>query len=290
MEVIKQLKQDRKRMKKIHERMRLAIQILFFVWIPQVYTAAFAGAKYIFTQIGLKSALSLTPFLSLLIVICLYTILFGRFFCGFACAFGSLGDWLHGIYLAICKKRKMRPFAMPAKAGEMLTYLKYVVLLAILLLCFLGKYESFQGTSPWDVFSMIRAGKLQLGGYVPGLVIFLLLLVGMVVEERFFCRFLCPMGAIFSLLPVLPFFSLRRERSSCISGCSACTRKCPSGIALSESGIGVDGDCFACQKCIEVCPKQNIHVGVSSSIKGNEWWFTLIKTAVLAGLLIWHGI
>ncbi len=39
-----------------------------------------------------------------------------------------------------------------------------------------------------------------------------LILVGMALEERFFCKFFCPMGAIFSLMPVLTPFSLRRNR------------------------------------------------------------------------------
>ena len=153
----------------------------------------------------------MTSFVTVLLVICLYTMVFGRFFCGFACAFGTFGDALHTLYIKSCKKLKKKPVKIPEKAVGILGYMKYLVLLLIVLLCYSGVYGKAQGTSPWDVFSMIHAGNFRLGGYGIGLLILLLLMAGMCVQERFFCRFFCPMGAVFSLLPVLPFFSLHRR-------------------------------------------------------------------------------
>lgn len=75
--------------------------------------------------------------------------------------------------------------------------MKYVILTIILILCYLGVYSSFKGTSPWDVFSMLRAGNLGLGSYITGAVVLVLIIIGMCVQERFFCRFMCPMGAVF---------------------------------------------------------------------------------------------
>lgn len=118
------------------------------------------------------------------------------------------------------------------KAGETagnsnskLSKVKYVVLAVIVLLCFKGVYSQTQGYSPWDVFSMLHAFNFKLGGYLLGIVLLVLIMVGMALQERFFCRFLCPMGAVFSLLPMLPFFTLKREREQCIKGCSACTKQ-----------------------------------------------------------------
>ena len=276
--------------KKLHTWLRALIQLLYFLFIPSIYTAAFAGVKYIFTQIGAGEKIAMTSFVTVLLVICLYTMVFGRFFCGFACAFGAFGDALHALYTKACKKMKKKPVKIPEKAVGILSYMKYLVLLLIVLLCYAGVYGKAQGTSPWDVFSMIHAGNFCLGGYVIGLVILLLLMVGMCVQERFFCRFFCPMGAVFSLLPVLPFFALHRTRENCIKGCKACTKKCPSGIGLPEDGSPrVEGDCFQCQKCIDTCPKGNIHTGIQS-LKGNEIWFTLFRALLLAVILIWSGV
>ena len=77
-----------KERKKIHTWLRALIQLLYFIFIPSVYTAAFAGVKYVFTQIGAGEKVAMTSFVTVLLVICLYTMVFGRFFCGFVCAFG----------------------------------------------------------------------------------------------------------------------------------------------------------------------------------------------------------
>ena len=90
-----------KERKKIHTWLRVLIQLLYFIFIPSVYTTAFAGVKYIFTQIGAGEKVAMTSFVTVLLVICLYTMVFGRFFCGFVCAFGAFGDALHALYTKI---------------------------------------------------------------------------------------------------------------------------------------------------------------------------------------------
>lgn len=279
-----------KKRKKIHTYLRAFIQLLYFLFLPSAFTAAFAGVKYIFTQIGAGEKIEITSFVSVLITLCLFTVIFGRFFCGFACAFGSLGDGVHAAYLWVCKKLKKKPVKLKESWTGKLVLVKYFVLAIIVLMCFAGVYGKARGTSPWDVFSMIHAGNLKLGGYVPGILILLLLIAGMCVQERFFCRFFCPMGAVFALLPVLPFFSLRRDRENCIRGCSGCTKKCPANLGLPSKGsLDTSGECFQCQKCIDTCPKGNVHCGIDK-LKGNEVVFTLVRAVLLLILFLWLGI
>lgn len=279
-----------KQKKKIHSIVRAVIQLLYFIFIPSVFTAAFSGVKYIFTKLGAQQPIEMTSFVVVLIVLCVYTFVFGRFFCGFACAFGALGDAVHAVYVKFCKKIKKKPVQISENIAKRLTSLKYLVLVVIVLLCYTGLYSKTQGYSPWDVFSMLHAGNFKLQKYTVGIVLFVLILIGMCIQERFFCRFLCPMGAIFAMLPVLPIFALHRDRENCIPGCRACTRKCPSGLALPEDGsMDLMGDCFQCQKCIDTCPKSNIHCGIGR-IKGNEIWFTLFRAGILLILFLWMGL
>ena len=281
---------DKKTLKKVHVWVRAVIQLLYFLFIPSAYTAAFNGVKYIFTQMGAKSHLELTSFVVTLIALCLFTVVFGRFFCGLACAFGSLGDAVRAFYVFICKKRKKKPVTMKASVVKYLQAVKYVVLVLLVVSCYTGVYSKTRGMSPWDVFSMLHAGNFKLGGYIVGLVLLVLILVGMAFQERFFCRVLCPMGAVFSILPVLPLFTLRRDRSECIRGCRACTMKCPSDIELApDTAPELSGDCFQCQKCIDTCPKGNIHTGIRS-LKGNEIWFTVLRAVVLLVLFKFIGL
>ncbi|WP_448903449.1 4Fe-4S binding protein [Eubacterium sp.] len=276
--------------KKMNIYLRLIIQIIFSLIMPSIFTTAFSGVKYIFTQIGNGQSIELTSFVTVLIVLCIYTIAFGRFFCGFACAFGSVGDWIHEVYLIICKKLKKKPLVINEKIRKKSTLVKYIILAAIVIICFCGVYSKTKGWSPWEVFSMLLAGNISLSTYVPAIIILLLIIVGMAVCERFFCRFLCPMGAVFSLLPILPFFSLGREREQCIKGCRACTNKCPSDIELPELGEDIQsGDCFMCQKCIDICPKSNVRTSVKK-LRGNESMFTLIKVILLIILMKYAGV
>lgn len=115
-----------KQLKKIHTWIRAAIQLLYFLFIPSVYTAAFAGVKYIFTQIGAGEQIELTSFVTVLVVVCVYTILFGRFFCGFACAFGTLGDAVYALYKYICKKLKKKPLQISDEWAGWLDKLEFI--------------------------------------------------------------------------------------------------------------------------------------------------------------------
>lgn len=279
-----------KLMKKIHMYVRALIQLLFFIFLPSAFTTAFSGVKYIFTQIGCGEAISLSAFVTVLLTLCAYTILFGRFFCGYACAFGTLGDAVRALYVWICKKIKRKPITLKKSWTKLLFYLKYVILAVIVILCFIGVYSEIHGWNPWDVFSMIHAGNFRLGSYMIGVLLLLGIIIGMAFCERFFCRFLCPMGAVFSLLPVLPVFSVRRKKENCIKGCSACQKCCPSDLSLPEDGSWeVNNDCFQCQKCLVICPKKNAHSG-RFFLKGNEVWFTILRAAILAAVLILAGL
>ena len=276
--------------KKVHAYVRAAIQLLFFLFLPSAFTTAFSGIKSVLTQIGTGSPVVMSSFLTVLLALCAYTVVFGRFFCGYACAFGTLGDAVHALYLFLCKKCKKKPVRLKECWKKPLSFLKYAVLLAIVLLCFTGVYGEITGWSPWDVFSMLRSGNFKVGAYWLGCVLLVLILAGMVFCERFFCRFLCPMGAVFTMLPVLPFFSVRRQKANCAKGCTACQKICPSDLELPEKGSwNGNGDCFQCQKCLEICPKKNAESGFRF-FRGNEIWFAVLRAVILAAVLILAGI
>ena len=268
---------------KYPELLRLGIQILFFVLFPSVWSASFAGVRYLFTQMGAGERIECSALVVTLIVLCAYSILFGRFFCGYACAFGAIGDWLYMIRSRIVPKKRRK------NACSSLTWIRYIILAAVIVLCVSGRYGALEGWSPWDVFSRLRAGDLHLAGYTVGIVLLLLILAGMLWEERFFCRVLCPMGAVFSLLPVLPWSSLHRDRGNCIHGCSACTRKCPMDVELPNlKSWKVSGDCIQCGTCIGICPRKHIRCG-ARSIRGNELWFTGLRVCLLLAICFYLG-
>ena len=125
-----------------------------------------------------------------------------------------------------------------------------------------------------------RFHQLKMADSLIGTGLFLLVTAGMALEPRFFCRFLCPMGAVFSLMPVLPFSVIKRNRENCIPNCKACNLVCPANLEIpsdKEGDNATSGECFSCGKCIGKCPKQNTHNG----LPGRLWLPMLVGKAVI---------
>jgi polyferredoxin len=269
--------------RKRQEWVRIGVQIVFFLAAPSIYSSAFSGIKNAFAAIGEGQPLAMTGFVMHLFLTLLFTLLFGRYFCGWACAFGSLGDWVFRFSKWVQKKTKLRLPSLPEQAVKVLQWGKYVVLLAVVLLCFFGKSSVVSANSPWTVFSRLSAGKAPSGCGV-GIFLMVLILLGMAVQERFFCQFLCPMGAVFSLIPVLPLLDLKREASSCPASCGACKKNCPVSLMLEKNSMR-QGECIRCGRCSGICPRENIST-VFGLLRGNELWADLIKGGVLLILVL----
>ena len=144
------------------------------------------------------------------------------------------------------------------------------MLLAFLLLSILtGWYASLQGMSPWDVFSMLTARKLPNASYKIGIILLVLILIGMCTQERFFCQFLCPMGAVFAMMPILPSALFNRNREKCPSKCGLCKKRCPAHLEI-DGDTALSGECICCHACQVTCPRKNIQIGPKIKNKTNE--------------------
>ena len=196
-------------MKKRQRKVRLiraVIQLIFFIVAPALFSTAFAGVKSIFQAIAAGQPVTWNSFLDVTGALLLLTVLFGRHFCGYACAFGSLGDAMYELTVFIRQKvfHKKGRHGYPEKVVRYLQKVKYLLLAFLLLSILAGWYSNLQGMSPWDVFSMLTAQKLPNASYKIGIILLVLILIGMCTQERFFCQFLCPMGAVFAMMPILP--------------------------------------------------------------------------------------
>ena len=272
--------------------LRAAIQAVFFVSMPSAYVAAFSGVKNIFQHVSNGSMLEWNSFVKVLAGLCVFTILFGRYFCGFACAFGSFGDLVYTLSGVVQKKvfRRKKQFQLPAAASPYLQKIKFVILALIVILCATGTYENLGkwNWNPWSVFSFLAVLRFDLNGYVIGLIILIAIMIGMALKERFFCQFLCPMGAVFALLPELPFAFLKRDAENCIPKCNACKNKCPVDLKLETDGFR-NGECISCEKCACVCPKSNL-TRWDIRLTRTEIVPVLVKAVLLFALGVYLGL
>lgn len=247
---------------------RHAVQILFFIILPGLYINAFSGIREIYTAVlsGSFDAVQMLPQLVEGLVIIPATAILGRFFCGWMCAFGAFGDFIYGLSRKVSKSR----FRISERLDQALKYMKYAVLIFLVSVLWTFNSTSFDSMSPWDVFGMLTAvGKVPAVSYVAsnmaiGLILFLLITAASFFVERFFCRYLCPLGAVFALTSKLRIAKIDKPRAKC-GACRICTNNCAMGIPLYKTDDVGSGECIQCMKCVSVCPRKNVSLNVSET-------------------------
>lgn len=196
--------------------------------------------------------------------------LLGRFVCGFLCPFGWIQDLLHKIpFPRKCKTFRGDKLLRKVKYGILLIF---VILLPLFLVDILG-----QGT-PWFCKLICPAGMLEGGiplvllnqglrsaigwlyawkGVILGCTVLLSIWI-----YRPFCKYLCPLGAIYSLFNPISIFRLRVDREKCTQ-CGACAKAC--GMHLNPVQTPNHPECIRCGACQNTCPSGAIHCGIMRS-------------------------
>lgn len=237
---------------------KVIIQILSFALIPGLFEGEFAAVGNIVSCIykGNISWESVKYSVWMLLATVPATVLVGRFFCGFFCSFGAVQDllWLgsHRLRALFPGKRNLK------KADRIFRFAKYAVLFYFIIFIWSG-VTAVKTAGPWQVF-----GQYVSFGHWPGLklllsvggVLLLLIFIGSLFVQRFFCRYFCPMGAIYSLISQTSFLKIDKPRKEC-GKCHLCTSKCTMGMDLTKKDRIAGGECISCQKCVSWCPKGN---------------------------------
>lgn len=274
---------NKKKKISILQTLRILTQIVFFILLPGLYINAFSGIKLLYIGIldhnfnftesfpQLISAISILPI----------TLLLGRFFCGWLCTFGALGDLL---YLLSRKVFKIS-FHVNEKVDRVLKYVKYVLLAFIIIAVWSLSIIDASPLSPWDVFGTLATiHKLPNFSYAIteftiGFILLLAIMSASLFIERFFCRYLCPLGAVFAIISHLKFIRIKKPSDQCGS-CRACTKNCAMGIPLYQKDSVQSGECINCLKCTQKCPRNNIHVNVVNTAVNPALVGALAVTAI----------
>ena len=239
---------------------KVVIQILSFALIPGLFEGEFAAVGNIVSCIykGNISWESVKYSVWMLVATVPATVLVGRFFCGFFCSFGAVQDLLwfgsHRLRALFPGKRNLK------KADRIFRFAKYAVLFYFIIFVWSG-VTAVKTAGLWQVF-----GQYVSFGHWPGLkpllsvggILLLVIFIGSLFVQRFFCRYFCPMGAIYSLISQTSFLKIDKPREEC-GKCHLCTSKCTMGMDLTKKDRIAGGECISCQKCVSWCPKENAH-------------------------------
>lgn len=172
----------------------------------------------------------------------------GNAFCGWICPMGTLGDVITGLR----KRLGWRPVHVPDRVDRVLRYGRYVVLAAVVIATVQTGRLIFAEYDPYVTLFSLHWIFEPSTALIPALIITAVVIVGSVLVDRLWCRYLCPAGAVFAVLGHLSFLRIRRSASAC-TDCGLCNSPCPVGIDVAHAGT-VNTDCVGCMECVATCP------------------------------------
>lgn len=190
-------------------------------------------------------------------------LLLGRFVCGWLCPFGWIQELLHKIPV---KKRKV-----PALVNNCLKWVKYALLLLAVLILPIALTDRFGLSTPYFCKYICPAGTLEGGlpllllneplrdaigflfSWKMGILIAVILLS--LIIFRPFCRWLCPLGAFYSILNPIGFYRYQVNQDKC-THCGQCERACKMDINPCKTPNSPE--CIRCGACRKACPTKAI--------------------------------
>lgn len=264
------------------------------------YTDYFFYFDPLIMIVNFISSGKLIPIFLLSLIPLFLTLIFGRFFCGWVCPFGAINQFFSWLFRK-SKKEKREVHKPLLKVKYFL--LVAIVVAALFGTNLVGWFDPFSlltrsasiSVNPpvnYIVQESLKSGAKDTGiiskGVKPvyelarktiltnkqrvytqsvfiGLILIFLLMMNLY-RRRFFCNYICPLGALYGIFSRIGLFNLKTN-SSCIS-CNACSRNCTyNGSPYKDY---MKSECLTCFNCIPDCPKDAIDVKLALPVKANR--------------------
>jgi len=260
--------------KKLIQRIRHLVQIFFFIFF--VYLVVGAVCSFVVgdaqiveplgaLQIIVASRLGIpqTVLVAFIVATAIFigvTVIFGRAWCAWACPIGSLTELIeHSITKVRFKPIAERKHRVNIKEGRFWSKeLKFATFSAVMLSSAVTKTPTWCNFCP---IGTVCRGTVA-GGFVAGaeMAIVGAVLAANTYEKRFFCKYLCPVAGLLTLISRLnPFVKPQVKKDAC-RRCTACAVICPEGLLVCEEKSFAE--CTKCFVCYSKCPYGVISIGL----------------------------
>ncbi len=249
---------------------RWAVVLLAFalglrhLWMAEApafdHACPFGGLETLARRLTTGTYLRTTDGLNLLLLGLLVAaaLLTGRAFCGWFCPLGALQDGIAWLVARLTRQKRGSLFplrTLPAWMDRPLRLLKYLILALILWNSLSAVVPPLQPFCPYRTLFALNLHALLNWSVLLG---FLLLSL---VVERFWCRYLCPLGAFLALFNAVAPWRLRLKEGECVH-CKLCEKDCPMGLVPHRISSR-DGECIRCLACTDGCPRHALTPALS---------------------------
>jgi polyferredoxin len=184
----------------------------------------------------------------------LMSILLKKAFCSWLCPVGTFSE-----FLAAAGRRIFgRNLHLPKWADVSLRSLKYILLGLFVAVIGAMSAEALQGFmhTPYGLLADVKMlNFFRAMSMTAAIVLGLLVLLSMLVQN-FWCRYLCPYGALLGLASLLSPVKIRRDEEACID-CGKCAKVCPASLKVDQLVQIRSVECSACLQCVTACPAEN---------------------------------
>jgi polyferredoxin len=200
--------------------------------LPDLHPAAF----FLFTAFALSS------------------LLFRKSFCGWLCPVGTVSEYLW----KLGRRAFGRSFRLPRWLDLPLRSLKYLLLSLFVYAVTMMSAAAIADfvASPYGLVVDVRMlNFFRFMGTTTVIVLGVLVWASLLVQN-FWCRYLCPYGALMGLISLFSPLRITRNESACID-CARCAKACPSALPVDKLIQIRSAECMACMECVAVCPAQD---------------------------------